>query len=134
MTIQPLGAIALHDLNARVPFFSALSFVGEGHPIHEALAPNRQVAVSGAINPTNLKFVDIPSAEQSHHAGPAPIEAGTRQPRFVSFPLAAQNVPSTNSIALIAGLTERSVAPFQSIALYELTARPAPTFPTVAFG
>ena len=136
MTIQPLDALTLHDLSARFPFFSTLPFAGEEQSAHPASPLSRQVAASAAINPTHLKFVDIPSPDRSRRDGLVPTAGDIQaRPRYASFPLAGQNVPSSNSITLIAGLTERQVTPPRSIAaLYERTARPAPTLPTVALG
>ena len=135
MAIQPLDAIALHDLNARFPFFSALSFVGMDQPAHPAHGISRQVSESAAINPTNLKFGDIAPADQSRRSGPAPsARVAEIRPRSISFPLMSQNVPSTGSITLIAGLAERHIATPRSIALYERTAQPAHTPRTVAIG
>ncbi len=135
MAIQPLDAVTLHDLSARFPFFSALPFVGMDHPVHPTLDPSRQVPEPRASNPTHLKLGDIPSEDISRHFGATPTEVSARRgARSVSFPLTAQNVPSANSITLIAGLAERHIAPLQSIALYERTAQPTHTPRTVTIG
>tara|TARA_R110000868_G_scaffold379453_5_gene645274 strand:- start:1224 stop:1634 length:411 start_codon:yes stop_codon:yes gene_type:complete len=136
MTIQPLDEVALYDLNTRSPLlFSTLTIAEmeqQTHPAHEF---DRRISASEALNPLNLKLGDIPRDERSRRSGPASAERQTRaRPRPTSFPLMGQDIPSTNSITLIAGLTERQIAPLRSVALYERTAQPALTLPTLAIG
>ena len=133
MTIQPLDEVALYDLNTRSPLlFSTLTIAEmeqQTHPAHEF---DRRISASEALNPLNLKLGDIPRGERYNLTD---LERQTRaRPRPTSFPLMGQDIPSTNSITLIAGLTERQIAPLRSVALYERTAQPALTLPTLAIG
>lgn len=127
MTISLLNEVRLNDLYTRSPaLFSTLPFVAtelSGQPAN-ALG-HQSVAQSDAVTPTHRQFEENPKLENlPPHSSPQPAEQVLARP--IQHDLMGQDIPSSNSITIIAGLTERQITPPSSIALYEIAAQPTP--------
>ena len=134
MTISLLNEVRSNDLLALSPaLFSTLPFVPFGPGADPAGEFGRDVSPSEATNPISLQPRNPTPEELFNQPGPAPVAQSTQvraRPIIISD-LMGQNVPSANSITIIAGLTERHTTPPSPIALYERTAQPAPAVRTV---
>ncbi len=114
MITAPLDEIALYDRLARSPLlFNPANFVGVDQPTQPS-SPEvglQPVSASAAGKPVGLQIGSSTASGVSNRPVRAP-SARVRQIRArpISFPLTVQNIPSANSITLIAGLTERNMA------------------------
>jgi hypothetical protein len=126
MDISLLNEVRINDQQARIPgLFSTLPFVpteSQGQPVREIL--HRSVSASDTVTATHRQF-EKATAENTNTRSGSLADAQPRA-RFVSHDLMGQDVPSANSITVIAGLTERAATPSSLIVLYELTAQPDP--------
>jgi hypothetical protein len=133
MTISLIEEVRLNDLVTRSPaLFSVLPFVPHGQSADPAGELGRNVWPSEATDPISLQPKNPTPEELFNMPGPRPVAQGATVPaRTIMTDLLGQNIPSDNSIAVIAGSIERTTTPSYSIALYERTAQLAPAVHSV---